>query len=332
MKNPALFQRYRELFFLCMIILSFICSRPVYLHARESILVIRSSEKAFEDVVKGLTDELENNFSVYELVPDDKTTKQNIKDKIRKISPKLVVLMDNTSINLFKEYQDNLGDTAACIPSISAMGVLIKRMIKEIRNSSGIEYEIPIVTAAINMRELLNIPLRKIGVVHRDFMHDFIMKNREYCRQEDIEIVAYRLPENKTNYKSGIKKGLKKLFKQDKVDALWVPNDNALLKPNLIRWAWQPLIRKYKIPVIVGVETLVNPRLKFGTYAVLPDHVALGGQIAEMVYQVKENGWSFKESRVEPPISVIKVLNYKMAEKQFGISEEEINNVDKILK
>jgi hypothetical protein len=41
------------------------------------------------------------------------------------------------------------------------------------------------------------------------------------------------------------------------------------------------MINKHKKPVIVGVETLVNPGLGFGTFAILPDHTELGKQLAE---------------------------------------------------
>jgi putative ABC transport system substrate-binding protein len=95
---------------------------------------------------------------------------------------------------------------------------------------------------------------------------------------------------------------------------------------------WIPCVRKYKIPIVVGVEVLVRPKLNFGTFAVLPDHVSLGIQAAEMVFDLMDNNWEINKSRVDPPLAVYKIINLQQAEKYFTVTEENLKSVDKILK
>jgi hypothetical protein len=163
-------------------------------------------------------------------------------------------------------------------------------------------------------------------------MNDFIQENRKYCEHEKIEILAHELPNNGIDYKSAVKKSLKKLVKKNKVDVLWVPNDNILLKPDILREVWLPCVKKNKVPLIVGAESLVNPKLNFGTFAVLPDHNALGSQTAELIFEAMENDWKFDEQKIVPPVSIYKIINLKQVEQSCKIKEKNLENVDKILK
>ncbi len=110
--------------------------------------------------------------------------------EILRTSPKLIVLMDNVSISLFKRYQNTLKNKRESIPSVSLLGVTVEEAIKELSNSTGISYEIPIVSSIIQFRQVF--PLRKIdkvGVVHREFMQEYVSKNKMFCATEKITII-----------------------------------------------------------------------------------------------------------------------------------------------
>ena len=109
-------------------------------------------------------------------------------------------------------------------------------------------------------------------------MEEAFKENYKFCAREGIELVGVLLPNQRKNKVKEISQALKKLLKKDKVDAMWVLNDNILLDAKLMKNAWIPATQKYKIPMMVGVEVLVNPRLNFGTIAILPDHYAFGVQ------------------------------------------------------
>lgn len=304
----------------------------VYAGAEESIIIIRSAGKDFEDAAKGIIEELGDNVVVNQALMDRRSTVDSIKMAIARYSPRMAVLMDNKAIGFFKEYQRNLPDSATVIPSISLMAVMVEKAIDGLKNAAGISYEIPIVTSAVNLRAIVKKPIRKIGVVHREFMSDFMLWNEEYCRKEGFKLIPVVLP-NKSffGYSFRISNGLKTLFGKENVDALWIPNDNALLKPGLITDDWTPAINKYGKPVIVGVEVLVDPRFNMGTFAVLPDHRSLGNQAAGFILEVRDNGWRINDHKIFPPISVHKVINAAQIKKFFDIESKNIENVDKIL-
>ena len=111
-----------------------------------------------------------------------------------------------------------------------------------------------------------------------------------------------------------------------------MPNDNVLLTGKIIKRVWRPLLKKHKIPLIVGLEVFVNPELDFGIFAVLPDHISLGNQAAEIILELKDNNWKFEKNITFPPISIKKIINYHQARIRFNIKEENFLNVDKILK
>lgn len=302
----------------------------------ESILIIRSPGTNFDDAAKGIVEELGDNVVVNQVLMNTTITSDSIQSVIARYSPKMVVLMDNKAINIFKEYQWNLPDSAVVIPSISLMAVMIEKAIEGMKNAVGISYEIPIVTSAVNLRAVVKKPMRKIGVIYREFMSDFVCRNAEYCRKEGIELVPVVLP-NKSffGYSFRISNGLKKLFCKEKVDALWIPNDNALLKSGLITDEWAPAINKYEKPAIVGVEALVDPRLNMGTFAVLPDHRSLGNQAAGFILEVKDNGWRIKEQNepnehnVVPVNKNCKICHFKRSENTFTMrSGQELTSMN----
>lgn len=299
--------------------------------AKDNLLILRPEGNAFQDVIKGLSDELDEEFIIHQVTISDKTTKNVLTERISTTSFRLVVLMDNRSINLYKQWQKSKPDSMVIVPSISCMAVYLDETIEGIKEATGIYYEVPFVTSIINLREIFPVNIKKYGVVHRKFMREHIEKSKELCKREEIDLITFELPNKGFEYKYSLRKALKNLIKKENVNALIVPNDNALLKPELIRDVWIPLVNWYKKPVIVGVEVLVNPKIDFGVFAVLPDHINLGNQVAGRILEIKDNNWIMDNTNIDPPLSVIKVINLKKAKKIFGIDEKKCENIDKIL-
>jgi hypothetical protein len=301
-------------------------------NAQDQILTFRKEGRDFDDAYKGLQQELKNEFIVKNKFVSKKSVVEDIIVEMKTQKPKLVVLMDNTSIALFKKYQETLPQGDSLIPSISLMGVMVKEAISNIKNSTGIAYEIPIVTSVIAMREIFGKPIKKIGVLYRAFLEDFFNLNNELCKREGIELIGMELPNKCDSYKTTIKTALKTLPEEKKIESLWILNYNILLQPSILTEIWMPVVKKATIPVIVGVEILVQPQLDFGTFAVIPDHIAMGSQAAEMIYDIKGNNWLCKEKKVEQPLAVFKIINFYQAKRKFNIPEENLRNIDKKLK
>lgn len=301
-------------------------SAPVY--AKNPLLVIRTEGKDFEEGVTGIRQETEEDFSVNEMIVSRSTGIGELSGKMAAVSPKLVVLMDNISISLYKKYQAGSG---ADVSSVSLMASFADIAIKGIQNAAGIFYEVPIVTSIVNLRALMpGANFRNVGAVYRNFMNPFITINTAYCQKEQINLVSLPIP-NKGNTAAELKKGLEILVQKKNVDALWVLNDSVLINRELLRDVWLPFAQEFKKPIVVGVEVLVQPRFNFGTFAVIPDHVELGAQAAEMIYDIMDNNWQ-TQGIVEQPRSVYKILNLEQAKRLFHVDEEQLNIVDKVLK
>jgi len=297
---------------------------------KESIIIIRVEGKNFEQVVLGLSEELTEDFFLHELIVDKTTKKEQIAPKIKDVSPKIVVLMDNISINLYKGYQKGLPQSVSIIPSVSVMASFMDMAIKDLKNATGIFYEVPLVTSVVSLRAVLSSnSFDRVGVVHREFMTPAINLNQKYCARENVELISYPIP-NKGDNKSELKNALNQLGK--KVDALWIANDNKLINAKLFNSVWIPFAEEFQKPIITGVESLVKPKFEFGTFAVIPDSVQLGTQAAEIVFDAMENNWAVETGKVEPPRSVYKIINLEQAERLFQVDKEKLQNmVDKVL-
>ncbi|EDN70455.1 ABC transporter substrate binding protein [Beggiatoa sp. PS] len=297
---------------------------------KESLLIIRVEGKNFEQVVLGLSEELTEEFFLHELIVDKSTKKQQIAPKIKEISPTIVVLMDNISINLYKGYQKGLPQAESIIPSVAVMASFMDIAIKDLKNATGIFYEVPLVTSVVSLRAILSShSFDKVGVVHREFLTPAIGLNQKYCAREDVELISYPIP-NKGDNQSELKNALNQLGK--KVDALWIPNDNKLINAELFNSVWIPFAEEFQKPIITGVESLIAPKFEFGTFAVIPDPLQLGTQAAELVFDAMDNDWAVETGKVEPPRSVYKIINLEQAERLFQVDKEKLQNmVDKVL-
>jgi hypothetical protein len=304
----------------------------MYAYPKDPVLILRGEGQEFRDVLSGLTSEIKNDFIIHDMVVTKKTAISDIESEVTSKKPKLAVLMDNLAISLFKKYHSGIRDTSQVLPSVSLMGVLVANAIDGLSNATGISYEVPAVTSILSLRTVLNRQINTVGVVHREFLENFIEVNKAFCKKERIDLIDISLPNKSRNMKYLLRKALAELIETRGIQALWVPNDNLLLQSDYIESVWVPITSQAQIPVIVGVDVFVNPQMNFGTFAVLPDHLSLGNQAAEIIYNIRENNWKVMKSKVEPPLAIYKIINYRQAKKSFGISDETLKSIDKVLK
>jgi ABC-type uncharacterized transport system substrate-binding protein len=174
--------------------------------------------------------------------------------------------------------------------------------------------------------------VQRVGVVHRQWMNRLIMQNAAYCRTEGIELVSVSIPNKSKILDKKLKQGLKSLLDK-KIDALWVLNDNALLNTGMLRTAWLPIVAQSEIPVIVGIEPLLSSKLNLGSFAIVPDHYALGVQAASIIADIMEEGWQIGERTIEQPVSVKKMVNLTvLANKGLGYKPKALQNIDQVIR
>jgi len=292
-----------------------------------AVLVIMPVTAETHDVWKGLRDELNDDYDVVTLKFDATTTPDAIGKKIAELAPKCVVLMNNPTVRAYSAWQ-HAAKQAAFPPAVVLMASFLDNLKGQIANGTGIAYEVPAITMFTNMRSFLDYPTRRVGVVYRQPLHNFIENQRKLAAIEHIELVPFEISAHAKPKE--LDKALRKM-RDAKLDAIWLPNDNGLFATgDHIVKAWLPNLKKDHPPVAVGVRALVNAKVPFGTFAVVPDHEAMGVQAANLILDLANNNWQ-ADGKVALPISVKTVLDVGQARKHYRLREDQLSHIDNVV-
>lgn len=298
----------------------------------DPVLIITVKGSIFDQARNGVVNELRDDFAISVVEVDEKKSVSDIDLVFNYGKPKAVVLIGNNAIRLYKKYSYEHKEKTVSPQIISILALDIRRAVSGIPNVNAIAYETPMVSALVSFRRIAGIPLNKVGVLYREPLEEFVEEHSLFCSRENIEIDAVKISDDPSHHQKEITNALRKLINKKKVDALWIANDDVLLKPDLLGNAWLPIIGKKKIPLIVGVESLVNPELNFGTFAVIPDAVALGEQAAEIVFDLKLDNWEHSGVTIHSAFSTYSVLNFKKTKEIAKKGTLKTYEVSKVLK
>jgi hypothetical protein len=122
-----------------------------------AVLVVMPANPATADVWGSMRQELADEMDVVTLVVDASTTPQTLAAKIDDVERACVVVMNNPTLMLYREYQSQPG--AKEIPVVIAMTSFLEDIHARVRNAIGIAYEIPAVTVYVNLRQLISRPI-----------------------------------------------------------------------------------------------------------------------------------------------------------------------------
>jgi len=294
---------------------------------KEPVLILLPASVHTQEVWQSLRDELMTSFDVVTRTVASNTTADNVKQEVDTVRPRCVVLIGNISMNLYSRYQkDNAGPYP---PALVLMASFLEEQRALLQNTTGIAYEIPGITTFVKLRSFIYRPVQRVGVIHRPLFADYVNKQRKLAAVEQVELVPVQVGDEPGPYQ--IRRALARLTRQDNVDAIWVLNDNVLLKPDLIAKGWLTVLHKNPLPVVVGVGSLVDVRLHFGSFAMLPDHAALGMQAANIIFKLSEEGWDASKAPVELPLSVQSVVDLPWARQHLQFREDALERIDRIV-
>ncbi len=267
------------------------------------------ARQAFDEAFSAMRVELEeNDFQIQTLRVNTDLSAEGLRNWIYAVNPRVVVLMDNKALGIYSDYQKGEPVGARFPPALALMAVHVDSHMHTIQNATAIRYEVHGITSLVNLRALLDIPIRKVGVVYRPKLTTFYREQKEQCLGEKIELVGRVLSDDGNFSISSIRRNIEILLKEEKVDAIWVLNDSSLLSAELVRRAWRPMLRRAKKPVVVGVRRFVTEGL-LGHFAVSPDHQELGLQAATLIFDIRDNQWRLPIQGAHAPIGVHKALN-----------------------
>jgi len=295
---------------------------------KPTVLVCMPDTKQTSEVWAGLRDELAPQFSLVALRVEGQRGATSIARAMARYRPVCVVLMNNPTVLAYARYQQG-ARLAHYPPAVVVMTSFLDRRPDSITDATGISYEVPLITVVTNLRRLMSSPVERVGVVRRQPLHLRVERQAELARREQIAVVEQNvsLEPNAAELKYALRE-----LKQ-RCDAIWVLNDDRLLSQRLIADGWLPGLneRPYR-PAIVGAASLVSPAQSFGTFAVLPDHTALGVQTANRVFDLSDANWNLgTREDVELPLSTTTSVDLLQARERFALRQDVLERVDHIL-
>ena len=292
------------------------------------ILVLRSSVAAADDVIAGFSDETDGEFDLetHVLQPESSSAKE-IAELMAQAQPKALLLIDNISLRLYKEYQTSQPKGTSFPPAIALMAAFAQQSAEGLLNTTGIAYEVPAVISMVNLRSILGKPIKKVIVLYRKGFGELIAKQKELAKRANIELVGIRVKTKRVHkrIRKAIRRGM------GSADALWVLNDSKLLSKKAIVKGWLPALAGNTKPVVVGVPSILKPELSFGSFGVLPDHFSLGSQAAGMIFELADNDWQIDGNNFGSPVGVEKVLNMRFAKQHWEVDEAGLAKVDRVV-
>jgi ABC-type uncharacterized transport system substrate-binding protein len=295
---------------------------------RERVVVFLPDTEQTREVWRSLSDELSRDFRLIAVETRSAADADVIAEGIARHAPAALVLMNNTTLAAYGDYQ-RARHGATFPPAVAVMSSFLEGQGRGIASLTGISYEVPLITVVTNLRKLIVSPVERIGVLHREALSDFVGRQAKLAAPEQISVVREQV--TSAPNASEIKRALRQLKRQ--VDALWVLNDDRLLTEYLIRDGWVPGMNERPwVPVIVGAASLVSAEAAFGTFAVLPDHIALGLQAADLIFELSRRGWQPPEARVQEPLSTTTTIDLAHAEARFRLKTQALTQVDNIVR
>lgn len=293
-----------------------------------TILVCMPATTQTAEVWTGLKDELGADYRLVAVEVESASESSRIAEAMERHRPAGLVLMNNPTARAYRTYQRTSG-LSHFPPAVIVMASFLDGHSQVIRAATGISYEVPLITVVTNLRKLMASPIERIGVVVRAPLSSYVERQAALAEREQIAVLIEAV--SATPNASELKRALRRL--KGNADAIWILNDDRLLSPQLITGAWLPgLNERPWTPAIVGAASLVSTVHSFGTFAVLPDHTALGAQAANLVLDIAENRWQLEAgAEVQLPLSTTTTMDLVQARERFELQSDALSQVDRIL-
>ncbi len=298
-------------------------------HGQKATIVVFMPETTqTKEVWTGLSDELSKDFRLVAVKIDNAAAVGAIAEGIRRHQPSAIVLMNNPTVTAYREFQ-RVSALRRFPPAVVVMTSFLDGQTTRINACTGISYEVPLITAMTSLRKIVSLPTERVGVLVRPGLTAFVDRQVALAKREQITVVPEGVGANPNS--SELKRAIRRLKKSAQV--IWVLNDDRLLTPQLITEGWLPgLNERPWVPTVVGVASLVSPSQSFGTFAVLPDHTALGAQAASILFDIADNGWTIDSSaEVQLPLSTTTTVNLNQARERFALRQKALLQIDRIL-
>ena len=273
------------------------------------ILILRGSNQDFIDFSSFYAKEIPTDLGpVTEREIDSNTVKENLYRNIQAAKPRLIVALDNRSVNLIKQLID---DNKILPPVLASMALNLKHALSDYQDYiAGLGYEVSGYSIVSELNKIVDQKFRKIKVLYRkSLFHDQIVDAYRQLKRENVEIVAINVEDDD---QSKMNKKISRALEADKgEDAVWLILDNKIINKSNFSSIWLKYARSEKKPVICGVQKFAQPPINLCTFAAYPNIGDLARHLAEMSMGVLEDELTPDEIGVEYSVSSKKVIRTK---------------------
>jgi len=290
------------------ILLSFILSNLWSNAVGEDVLIIRSSSKDFKEISSGIDAEINEDYTVVDYPINPSTTYREVEKKITKVKPKVLVVLDKSSIQFAKIYTENHPLTN--LP-IVAMGLGLKNSLAKYPHFCGVTYEVPGYHIITGFRYISKKPIKSILVFFRKKHVKMLKKVKEQMKLEGIRLIGVHVEKegathsNVTNF---INNNFINELKKHRTDAVWVLPDEMMLSKETFEKTWIPA-SKIGIPFVSGIRKFSSKKLNFCSYSCAPNNSGISHQMSQFIFAILEDEETPKNLGFEEVLEVGQTLN-----------------------
>ena len=296
--------------------------------AASSVLVLMDSAAESELTLIGLEEELGVELALDVRWVTPATSIADVLKMLHELAPPSVVLKGDRAIGI---YQGALAVWSGAKPPAAVVigGSHHGGNGQQVPNAVMLSDHVAGITSFVSLRAITKAPIRRVGVIYREGAEDFIRNQGALALQEKIELVGRSVGTEHTD--RDLSHALRELLSEDTIDALWVLDDDALVSAAQVEKIWLPSLREHAKPVVVNSPKLVAPQVRFGMFAVLPDHVALGARAAEQVLDLQADAWRVPSGEVATAVSVRKVLLLSIHDDHLALRAGVHRHMDQVI-
>jgi hypothetical protein len=211
-----------------------------------------------------------------------------------------VVLVGATVIEGYRACLDSLAPEIRAIPKVCIQDIFPSMKGCGIPNAVGIYFQAPISTSIMQYEKVTGKSYNRIGVLYRENMTPFIEKNVEPCWKSGMTLSAKRMKNKDPELANTVGKALEELNKTDRVQVIWLPDDDDLLRSDIISEVILPFKQIHDIVFLVSSQKYMTAPWNLGTYCIMPDIPAIGSQVVSIMNTIELNGWVLNEVGISP--------------------------------
>jgi hypothetical protein len=295
--------------------------------ARDVIAIFRSYESSSDQLFQSIKKELSTQYSIYDMIITSDSKCNEFDFAIRRWNPALVILLGNSSVNLYASFQSKSPEQTLKLPSLLIATTQNKYLQSRIPNSVAINLDVPISTSLLTMQSVVRVRFKNPGIIHSNTFSKEVEFEKDLLKKNSFELSNFMINKKRPEISAQIQECISRLIDTIRIDCLILPNEPELYTSDLLP-IWRSCLNQSGVPVISNCSINGLDSCVFVSCTILPDTSTVGSLVARKIKQIKANGWQAVSPGVDHIISVKKIANLKCIGQISNISSDIFKTFD----